>query len=63
MRSSAAATVELAKPGEVVDHNGVKIVGHLNVPGRLAVDASSLYARNLYAFVETLIDKDTRRSP
>ena len=38
--------------------NGVKIVGHLNVPGRLAATASSLYARNLYAFVETLIDKD-----
>ena len=48
------------KPGEVVEHNGVKIVGHLNVPGRLAATASSLYARNLYAFVETLIDKETK---
>ena len=48
-----------AKPGEVgATHNGVKIVGHLNVPGRLAATASALYARNLYAFVETLIDKD-----
>jgi NAD(P) transhydrogenase subunit alpha len=51
---------ELAKPGEVVDHNGVKIVGHLNVPGRLAATASSLYAKNLYAFVETLVNKDTK---
>jgi NAD(P) transhydrogenase subunit alpha len=51
---------ELAKPGEVVEHNGVKIVGHLNMPGRLAASASSLYARNLYAFVETLIDKDSK---
>ena len=40
--------------------NGVKIVGHLNVPGRLAATASSLYARNLFAFVETLIDKETK---
>jgi NAD(P) transhydrogenase subunit alpha len=49
---------ELAKPGEVVTSpNGVKIVGHLNVPGRLAATSSSLYARNLYAFVETLVDK------
>ncbi|WP_046869715.1 Re/Si-specific NAD(P)(+) transhydrogenase subunit alpha, partial [Microvirga massiliensis] len=48
---------ELAQPGQVVEHNGVKIVGHLNVPGRLPATASSLYARNLYAFVETLIDK------
>ena len=50
---------EVAKPGEVAEHNGVKIVGHLNVPGRLAATASSLYARNLYAFVETLVDKSS----
>jgi len=48
---------ELAKPGEVADVNGVKIVGHLNVPGRLPASASSLYAKNLYNFLETLIDK------
>ena len=35
----------------------VKIVGYLNVPGRIAASASALYARNLYAFVETMIDK------
>ncbi|GEO13358.1 Re/Si-specific NAD(P)(+) transhydrogenase subunit alpha [Microvirga aerophila] len=51
---------EVAQPGQVVDHNGVKIVGHLNVPGRLAATASSLYAKNLYAFVETLVDKETK---
>ncbi|MBB2960045.1 Re/Si-specific NAD(P)(+) transhydrogenase subunit alpha [Methylobacterium sp. R2-1] len=50
-----------AKAGEIVTvGNGVKIVGHLNVPGRLAATASSLYARNLYAFVETLIDKEAK---
>jgi len=52
--------VEGAKAGEVVEVKGVKIVGHLNVPGRLAATASSLYARNLFAFVETLIDKDNK---
>jgi NAD(P) transhydrogenase subunit alpha len=52
--------VELARPGDVVHHKGVKIIGHLNVPGRLAASTSSLYARNLYAFVETLIDKTTK---
>ena len=53
-----------ASPARSSDHNGVKIVGHLNVPGRLAATASSLYARNLYAFVETLVDKDDEeRSP
>jgi NAD(P) transhydrogenase subunit alpha len=52
--------VEGAKPGEVVEVNGVKIVGHLNVPGRLAASASSLYAKNLYTFLETLIDKKAK---
>src|SRR5439155_3815649 len=51
---------ELAKPGAVVDVGGVKIVGHLNMPGRIAASASSLYARNLLAFLEILIDKKTR---
>ncbi|GJE25842.1 Re/Si-specific NAD(P)(+) transhydrogenase subunit alpha [Methylobacterium organophilum] len=50
-----------AKAGEIVTTgNDVKIVGHINVPGRLAATASSLYARNLYAFVETLVDKESK---
>jgi NAD(P) transhydrogenase subunit alpha len=52
---------ELAKPGEVVvSDNGVKIVGHLNVAGRLATTASALYAKNLLAFLETMIDKNAK---
>ena len=52
---------ELAKPGEtVISANGVHIVGNLNVAGRLAATASSLYAKNLFAFVETMIDKDAK---
>ena len=51
--------VEGAQEGRVVETNGVKIVGSSN-PGRLAASASSLYARNVYAFLETLIDKKTR---
>ncbi len=50
--------VALSKPGEVVEVNGVKIVGHRNVPSRIAVDASALYARNLLAFVLPLLAKD-----
>jgi NAD(P) transhydrogenase subunit alpha len=45
----------------VVVMDGVKIVGNLNVPGRIAASASALYARNLYTFVETLIDKATKQ--
>jgi NAD(P) transhydrogenase subunit alpha len=52
---------ELARPGEVFfTGNGVKIVGHLNVPGRLAATASSLYAKNLFAFLETMIDTEKK---
>ncbi|RWN54747.1 Re/Si-specific NAD(P)(+) transhydrogenase subunit alpha [Mesorhizobium sp.] len=53
--------VEGAVPGQVVTTvNGVKIVGHINVPGRVAASASLLYARNLFAFLETLVDKTTK---
>src|ERR1700726_652215 len=50
---------EAAKPGRVAEVNGVKIVGNSN-PGRLAASASSLYAKNLYAFLEILIDKKAK---
>ncbi len=53
--------VEGAKPGEVVTVNGVKIVGHLNVPGRLAASSSALYAKNLLTFLESLIDKKEKK--
>jgi NAD(P) transhydrogenase subunit alpha len=52
--------VEHAKPGEVVIVNGVKIVGWLNVPGRLAATSSALYAKNLFAFLEIMFDKKTK---
>ena len=50
----------ISEPGKVVKKHGVTLVGHLNVPGRLAADASSLYARNLLAFVTMLYDKETK---
>src|SRR3954447_12948953 len=52
--------VEGAKPGEVADVGGIKIVGYTNVAGRVAASASSLYARNLFSFIETLVDKSTK---
>ncbi|WP_086464517.1 Re/Si-specific NAD(P)(+) transhydrogenase subunit alpha [Oceanibaculum nanhaiense] len=51
---------EASEPGKVVQKHGVTIVGHLNVPGRLPVDASALYAKNLLNFVTLLIDKETK---
>ncbi|MEX0853249.1 MAG: Re/Si-specific NAD(P)(+) transhydrogenase subunit alpha [Bauldia sp.] len=52
--------VEGARPGEVAAVGQVKVIGHLNVAGRIPASASALYARNLYAFVETMIDKDKK---
>jgi NAD(P) transhydrogenase subunit alpha len=50
----------LSEAGTVVIKHGVKIVGHLNVPSRTAVDSSSLYARNLLNFLTPLIDKESK---
>lgn len=51
----------LSKPGEIVEHDGVTIMGKLNLAGLLAVDASSMYARNLYNFISPFIDKESGR--
>ena len=52
----------LSKPDEVVvTANDVKIIGHLNVAGRLAATASQLYAKNLYNFLETMVDKPNKK--
>ena len=56
--------VEGVKPGEVlVTGNGVKILGIANLPGRIATDASALYARNLLAFSTLLLDKEGKLAP
>ena len=52
--------VEGVKADAVADISGVKIIGYSNVPGRLAATASSLYAKNLLAFLDVLIDKKTK---
>lgn len=51
---------ELAEAGKVVKKNGVSIVGHLNVPSRIATDASALYARNLLNLINLIVDKETK---
>jgi len=52
-----------SKSGEVVEIGGVKIVGYPNLAGRIAADASALYARNLVNFTALLIDKDKALAP
>ncbi len=49
----------LTKPNEVYEIHGVTLMGYTNLPGRLAVDSSSLYSRNLFNFVSLIVDKKT----
>jgi NAD(P) transhydrogenase subunit alpha len=53
--------VEGAVAGEIAERHGVRIVGHRNVPSRLAADASALYSRNLYNFLSAFWDKEANR--
>ncbi len=52
--------IEGSVKGEIVEHGGVKVIGYANVAGRVAASASALYAKNLFAFLETMIDKETK---
>jgi H+-translocating NAD(P) transhydrogenase subunit alpha len=56
----SGGNVEGSQPGQVVEAGGVKIVGHSDVPSRLAPATSALYARNLFNFVELLIDPGSK---
>lgn len=52
--------IEGAEAGKVAEVEGVKVIGYLNVPGRIAASASALYAKNLLTFLETMVDKETK---
>jgi NAD(P) transhydrogenase subunit alpha len=54
----SGGNVEGAVAGEIVEKHGVKIVGHKNVAGRLAADASALFSRNLFNFLSAFWDKE-----
>ena len=59
MAVESGGNVEGSVEGEtVVTSNGVKILGVPNIPATVATEASALYARNVFNFVETLFDKD-----
>ena len=52
--------IEGSVKGSITTVEGVKVVGYANVPGRVAASASALYAKNLFAFLETMVSKETR---
>ena len=60
LAAERGGNAELTEPGEIAEHQGVRIFGLLNLPGQVPVNASSLYAKNLQAFIEPFIDKDSK---
>ena len=58
MAVSAGGNCPLSKPDEIVDHGGVKVAGFSNLPARLAADASSLFSKNLVAFLPLITAED-----
>ena len=55
--AESGGNCELTRAGETVLHNGVKIVGPVNLPAQLAYHASEMYARNLLNFLKPALDK------
>lgn len=58
LAAEAGGNCTLTEAGKVVTRHGVHIVGHRNVPSRLAANASALYSKNLYNLLALIIDKD-----
>jgi NAD(P) transhydrogenase subunit alpha len=55
--AESGGNCELTRAGETVLHQGVKIVGPVNLPAQLAYHASEMYARNLLNFLKPALDK------
>jgi NAD(P) transhydrogenase subunit alpha len=61
LAADAGGNCALTQPGDsIVTDNGVRVLGWRNWPGRIAVAASSLYARNLLTFITTFWDKEAK---
>ncbi len=60
LAASQGGNSELTKVNEVIDKNGVKIMGETNILNKLPVSASNLYAKNMFNFISNLFDKDKK---
>ena len=58
LAASQGGNSELTKVNEIIETNGVKIMGETNILNKLPVSASNLYAKNIYNFVNNLYDKE-----
>ena len=60
LAASQGGNSELTKVDEIIETNGIKIMGERNILNKLPVSSSSLYAKNMYNFVNNLFDKDKK---
>ncbi len=60
LAASQGGNSELTKVDEIIDSNGVKIMGERNILNRLPVSASSLYAKNMFNFIQNLFNKEKK---
>src|SRR5690606_41822732 len=51
----------LTKPGEIIEIDGVTIIGLFNIPSRLSADASALFSKNLLNYLTPLFDAQTKQ--
>ena len=61
LAASQGGNTELTKVNEIIDSNGVKIMGEANILNKLPLSASNLYAKNMFNFVSNLFDKDKNK--
>ena len=61
LAASQGGNSEMTKVNEVIDHNGVKIMGDSNILNKLPNSASNLYAKNMFNFVSNLYDKENKK--
>ncbi len=61
LAAERGGNVELTRADQIVEHNGVKIIGFTNLASRIPTTASQLYAKNLLSFIDTLIDKKEKK--
>ncbi len=57
LAAAQGGNAELTKVDEIVENNGVKIIGEKNILNKLPVSASNLYSKNVYNFINNLYDE------
>ena len=58
LAAETGGNCELTETGQIVDRNGVTIIGTLNLPSTLPIHASQMYSKNIQNLLALMIDKD-----